>query len=251
MPRFKILIVCAYSALIISNANAVYPVQDNASLAMHTKNFFETVAQNAKEVAQWADQKTKWVQDLAHYAQQIQAYKDQLLATTGVKDAVAAFNEVTNAYHKLEELYDWGMDIAHNPGDFAKSMFSQTWNQYNKYDSCSKLTGESQASCYASFGVDVTTAGLNEKALENYKEVSKSSEQLDSKIKQSQDIKTSTDLGNIIAKQSLDLQIHEARKQAILQEAQAKAKLEQKQAHEAAMEEFMKNRDTTKYFSSK
>ena len=69
MLRFKILIVCAYSALIISNANAVYPVQDNASLAMQTKNFFETVAQNAKEVAQWADQKTKWVQDLAHYAQ--------------------------------------------------------------------------------------------------------------------------------------------------------------------------------------
>ena len=37
----------------------------------------------------------------------------------------------------------------------------------------------------------------------------------------------------------------------MLQEAEAKAKLEEKRAIEASVEEMMKNRDNTKYFTSK
>ena len=164
---------------------------------------------------------------------------------------VSSFNELKGAYDKMEELYKWGEEIVNDPASFAKDLFSDTWKDYNKFDGCSKMSGEAQASCYASFAKDVTTAGLNKKALENYKEVSKSSDKLGDKIKEAEDIKASTDVGNLIAKQQLDLAIHKARKQAMLQEVEAKAKLEKKQAIEASVEEMMKNRDDTKYFTSK
>ena len=257
MLKSKVVLVSLASSLVFTNVNAM-PVVDSGThalvsslMATNAGHFAQVIAQQAKEVAQWADEKTKWAQDLAHYAKEIQAYKDQLIATTGVKDLVSSFNELKGAYDKMEELYKWGEEIVNDPASFAKDLFKDTWRDYNKFDGCSKMSGEARASCYASFAKDVTTAGLNKKALENYKEVSKSSDKLGDKIKEAEDIKASTDVGNLIAKQQLDLAIHEARKQAMLQEVEAKAKLEKKQAIEASVEEMMKNRDDTKYFTSK
>ena len=252
MLKSKVVLASLASSLVFTNVNATgIPVVDGALTSIQTQNLLETITRKAKEVQQWADQKTKWAQDLAHYAKEIQAYKDQLIATTGVKDLVSTFNELKSAYNKMEELYKWGEEIVNDPAGFAKNLFKDTWNDYNKFDGCSKMSGESRASCYANFAKDVTTAGLNKKALENYKEVSKSSDKLGDKIKEAEDIKASTDVGNLIAKQQLDLAIHEARKQAMLQEVEAKAKLEIKKERDAMFKAQEENRDTTKYFTSK
>ena len=257
MLKSKVVLASLASSLVFTNVNAMTVADPGTHslvgslMAKNASHFAQVVAQQAKEVAQWADEKTKWARDLAHYAKEIQAYKDQLIATTGVKDLVSSFNELKGAYDKMEELYKWGEEIVNDPASFAKDLFKDTWRDYNKFDGCSKMSGEARASCYASFAKDVTTAGLNKKALENYKEVSKSSDKLGDKIKEAEDIKASTDVGNLIAKQQLDLAIHEARKQAILQEAEAKAKLEKRQAIEVSVEKMMKNRDDTKYFTSK
>lgn len=252
MLKSKVVLASLASSLVFTNVNATgIPVVDGALTSIQTQNLLETITRNAKEVQQWADQKTKWAQDLAHYAKELQAYKDQLIATTGVKDLITSFNEIKSAYNKMEELYKRGEGIVNDPTSFAKDLFSDTWKDYNKFDSCSKMSGESRASCYANFAKNVTTAGLNKKALENYKEVSKSSDKLGDKIKEAEDIKASTDVGNLIAKQQLDLAIHEARKQAMLQEVEAKAKLEIKKERDAMFKAQEENRDTTKYFTSK
>ena len=252
MLKSKVVLASLASSLVFTNVNATgIPVVDGALTSIQTQNLLETITRNAKEVQQWADQKTKWAQDLAHYAKELQAYKDQLIATTGVKDLITSFNEIKSAYNKMEELYKRGEGIVNDPTSFAKDLFSDTWRDYNKFDGCSKMSGESRASCYANFAKNVTTAGLNKKALENYKEVSKSSDKLGDKIKEAEDIKASTDVGNLIAKQQLDLAIHEARKQAMLQEVEAKAKLEIKKERDAMFKAQEENRDTTKYFTSK
>ena len=252
MLKSKVVLASLASSLVFTNVNATgIPVVDGALTSIQTQNLLETITRNAKEVQQWADQKTKWAQDLAHYAKEIQAYKDQLIATTGVKDLITSFNEIKSAYNKMEELYKRGEGIVNDPTSFAKDLFSDTWRDYNKFDGCSKMSGEARASCYANFAKNVTTAGLNKKALENYKEVSKSSDKLGDKIKEAEDIKASTDVGNLIAKQQLDLAIHEARKQAMLQEAEAKANLERKKMVDEYTKAQTENRDDTKYFTSK
>ena len=250
MLKSKVVLVSLASSLVFTNVNAMTVADPGthslvASLmSTNAGHFAQVIAQQAKEVAQWADQKTKWAQDLAHYAKEIQAYKDQLIATTGVKDLVSSFNELKGAYDKMEELYKWGEEIVNDPASFAKDLFKDTWKDYNKFDGCSKMSGEAQAACYAKFASDVTTAGLNKKALENYKEVSKSSDKLGDKIKEAEDIKASTDVGNLIAKQQLDLAIHEARKQAMLQEAEAKSKLEAKKAGDEMYEKMSQSKQT-------
>ena len=252
MLKSKVVLASLASSLVFTNVNATgIPVVDGALTSIQTQNLLETITRNAKEVQQWADQKTKWAQDLAHYAKEIQAYKDQLIATTGVKDLITSFNEIKSAYNKMEELYKRGEGIVNDPTSFAKDLFSDTWRDYNKFDGCSKMSGEARASCYANFAKNVTTAGLNKKALENYKEVSKSSDKLGDKIKEAEDIKASTDVGNLIAKQQLDLAIHEARKQAMLQEAEAKANLERKKMVDEYTKAQAENGDDTKYFTSK
>ena len=257
MLKSKVVLASLASSLVFTNVNAMTVADPGthslvASLmSTNAGHFAQVIAQQAKEVAQWADEKTKWARDLAHYAKELQAYKDQLIATTGVKDLITSFNEIKSAYNKMEELYKRGEGIVNDPTSFAKDLFSDTWKDYNKFDSCSKMSGESRASCYANFAKNVTTAGLNKKALENYKEVSKSSDKLGDKIKEAEDIKASTDVGNLIAKQQLDLAIHEARKQAMLQEVEAKAKLEIKKERDAMFKAQEENRDTTKYFTSK
>ena len=257
MLKSKVVLASLASSLVFTNVNAMTVADPGTHslvgnlMATNASHFAQVVAQQAKEVAQWADEKTKWARDLAHYAKELQAYKDQLIATTGVKDLITSFNEIKSAYNKMEELYKRGEGIVNDPTSFAKDLFSDTWKDYNKFDSCSKMSGESRASCYANFAKNVTTAGLNKKALENYKEVSKSSDKLGDKIKEAEDIKASTDVGNLIAKQQLDLAIHEARKQAMLQEAEAKANLERKKMVDEYTKAQAENRDDTKYFTSK
>lgn len=237
--KTKILLTTLASSLMISNANAVYPVFDSSNLAQATKSFAETVAQNAKQAQQWVEEKTKWAQDLAHYAKQIQAYKDQLIASTGIKDAINAYKSINELYGTLKNTYEETAKIVEDPTKAVKQIFGKEWDQYMKYDRCSKLSGDEANSCYASFASMVGDLGTQNKAKELYKEKNeKALKELSTKVKESEDIKESADINNAIMLEMYQLMLHEADKRATEKALDDKEKLEREASWQQNLKEM-------------
>lgn len=190
-----------FSSLVIANllfASGI-PVVDSANLA-------QTATQNLKQIAEWAKEANRWVETTTHYSAQLNAYAKQLASQTGVRDVTSFLKDVKSVYDQanklgttFEELQDFSKDIDKNK---LSAQLKGLMKKFFEYDYCENIVDQSNKRLCNNKRIgqvqDVAYYQNEQEAMSVY---AKNINNLAKKLKNSKDIKESSDLNNAIQTQ--------------------------------------------------
>lgn len=175
----------------------------------------QMATQNAKQIAEWTKEASRWQETVAHYQKQLQAYADQLLSQTGIKDSISTLGDFRQIYNDFgrayENIQDFNNKVLEDPQSFITDKIGETYKKYTLFDRCEKIEStQIKTACM----VDMITYVAQEQSIQNHQknlnEVSKTIAELDTKLRNSKDIKESQDIANALASESLKIQMIQA-----------------------------------------
>lgn len=169
---------------------------------------FDEVA-NTNNLQQWTEKVQQWQQTVTHYQDQLSAYKEQLATATGVRDIQAYLNQAKSLANEIKNLKSRGIslnDLLTNTGGSYASELNTLYSKYKAFDSCPDNASETyQNSCKQmllnqAVAIEDTT-DIQEKIDDTLSDIT----DLASRIQNSQDIKESQDLANVVTARSIQL----------------------------------------------
>lgn len=169
---------------------------------------FDEVA-NTNNLQQWTEKVQQWQQTVTHYQDQLSAYKEQLATATGVRDIQAYLSQAKSLANEIKNLKSRGIslnDLLTNTGGSYASELNTLYSKYKAFDSCPDNAREVyQNSCKQmllnqAVAIEDTT-DIQEKIDDTLSDIT----DLASRIQNSQDIKESQDLANVVTARSIQL----------------------------------------------
>lgn len=184
------------------------PVVDGAAIS-------DRAMQRAEQAATWAKEATRWQETVAHYQKQLQAYSDQLQSQTGIKDSVSALKSFKQIYsdfgRAFKNIQDFNDVVLKNPESFLTGKIGDTYKKYTLFDRCATMQdAQTKSLCM----VDMLTYVAEEQSIQdhqaNLSQINDTITQLDTKLRNSKDIKESQDIANALASEGLKIQMIQA-----------------------------------------
>lgn len=205
----KILLMSLLANSLISSAFATgIPVVDGAAIT-------DRIIQRAEQAATWAKEATRWQETIAHYQKQLQAYSDQLQSQTGIKDSVSSLKSFKQIYsdfgRAFKNIQDFNNMILQNPESFLTGKIGDAYKKYTLFDRCATMQDtQTKSLCM----VDMLTYVAEEQSIQdhqtNLSQINDTITQLDTKLRNSKDIKESQDIANALASEGLKIQMIQA-----------------------------------------
>lgn len=168
--------------------------------------------QNTKQIAEWAKEATRWTDTVAHYKKQLQAYADELKAQTGVKDSISTLQDFKQIYSDFgrayENIQDFNDKILSDPEAFIKDKIKETYSKYMIFDKCQYITDAHRKNiCLTDMLTTVAEIQNTQEQVKSLSNVGKVIQEIETKMKQSKDIKESQDLANALNTQVAKIQL--------------------------------------------
>lgn len=207
MKKISKVILCVGAFLFLSNtafASGI-PVVDAAANS-------QMAIQNAKQIAEWVKEATRWTDTVAHFQKQLQAYADELQAKTGIKDSISTLKDLKQIYSDFgrayENIQDFNDKVLSDPEAFIKGKIGETYSKYMIFDRCQYISDTHRKGiCLTDMLTAAAEIQNTQKQTESISNIGKVIQEIETKMKQSKDIKESQDLANALNAQVAKIQL--------------------------------------------
>lgn len=200
----KKLVLSSVIAFNLAFASGI-PVVDGAMNA-------QVQMQNLKQIAEWAKEATRWTDTVSHYQKQLQAYAEELKAKTGIKDSVSTLQDLKQIYadfgRAYENIQDFNDKVLSDPEAFIKDKIGETYSKYMIFDKCQYITDTHRKGiCLTEMLTAAAEIQSTEQKTKELNDINKVIQEIETKMKSSQDIKESQDLANALNAQVAKVQL--------------------------------------------
>ena len=235
----------AFSLLVTFSNSAGIPVIDAVSNAT-------MISQNVKQAAEWLKEASRWAETVAHHSKQLEFYKDELNSLTGVKSSVSSLNDLRQIYSDYGRAYssmkDFNDNLLSNPESFIDKL-GDSYKKYTIFDNCALIQDEQRKKFCM---IDMLTYAKQEQdineAQEQFSQISRNLNDLETRLRQSKDIKESQDIANAISAEGTKIQLIYSNIQFQNTQYERQRRIKEEQRFQQTIKDLNTNYDTASYF---
>ncbi|EGZ3995979.1 type IV secretion system protein VirB5 [Salmonella enterica subsp. enterica serovar Wichita] len=162
---------------------------------------------NSQEMTHWLEKVKQWNDTVLHYENELTAYKDQLATATGVRDVALFLRQAQGIANDVKSLQQRGIslnDLLTSNGAYTSEL-NNLYKKYKSFDNCKNSTGKYADTCKQmlinqALAIEETTTVQN-----SIDGVLSDISDLSNRISYATDSKESTDLANVVAAKSTQL----------------------------------------------
>lgn len=161
---------------------------------------------NSQEMTHWLEKVKQWNDTVIHYEKELVAYKDQLATATGVRDVALFLRQAQGIANDVKALQNRGIslnDLLTSNGTYTSEL-NNLYNKYKSFDNCNEKASYrdtcKQMLINQALAIEETTTVQN-----SIDGVLSDISDLSNRISDAKDSKESTDLANVVAAKSTQL----------------------------------------------